>query len=241
MKAVIVAGGIGGRLKPLTNDIPKPMIEVKGKPILLHILELLKKYGISDFIFALCYLPDIITSFFGDGKKFGVNINYIFEDPNNPKGTAGAIIGSKEFINETFIVTYGDILRDLGIGDMIDFHKKNNAFGTLNIYKRESKDAKSMVVIDDKNRILNFIERPQRDNLKEEYIWVNGSFYILEPEIFDWIPKNKKSDFGKDIFPKLLKLKKPLCAYPSEGYLVDIGNMGKLEYARKTFSGVDFQ
>lgn len=241
MKAVIVAGGRGERLKLFTNKIPKPMIEVRKKPILLHIIELLKKYGISDYIFALCYLPDVITNFFGDGKKFGVNINYIFEDPNFPMGTAGAILPAKKMVNGKFILTYGDVLRDLDIGDIIDFHKKNQAFATLNIYKRESKNAKSRILIDDNNRITKFIERPIEDELKEDYIWANGSFYILEPEIFEWIPEFKKSDFGTDIFPKLLSSEKPLYAYPSTDYFIDIGDYKKLKLAKKTFNGIDSQ
>ncbi len=240
MIAIIVAGGRGERLELFTNRIPKPMIKVSGKPILLHVVELLKKYGVSEYIFSLCYLPNVVKNYFGDGKKFGIKISYTFEKPNLPLGTAGAISLARKLINDTFIVTYADILRDLDIGNMISFHKKNKSFATLNVYKRESRDAKSKIVLDNKNRIIKFIERPKSDDLKEEYIWVNGSFYILEPQIFDWIPDNKKSDFGKDIFPKLLKSKKPLYAYPPKGYLVDIGNMEKLEYARKTFSKVQF-
>lgn len=241
MKAIIVAGGRGERLRPVTDRIPKPMIEVRGKPILLHIIKLLKKHGISDYILALCYFPELITDFFGNGAKYGVNIEYIFEDPNNPIGTAGAILGAKNLINETFVVTYGDILRDLDIGDMIDFHKKNRAFVTLNTYKRESKDAKSRVLIDSKNRITKFIERPKENELEENFIWVNGSFYILEPEIFEWIPENQKSDFGLDIFPKLLSAKNALYAYPTTGYIIDIGDYKKLKLARKTFNGIDSQ
>lgn len=241
MKAVIVAGGTGERLRPITDKIPKPMVKVGGKPILLHTIEHLKKYGVSDLIIALCYLPDPIINFFSDGREFGVNINYIFEDPNNPMGTAGAIVSARSLIGSTFIVTYADILRELDVTKMINFHKKSRAFATINVYKRESKEAKSMVLMDDNNRIFKFIERPQKDDLKEDYIWVNGSFYILESEIFEWIPESKKSDFGSDIFPKLLSAKKTLYAYPTTGYFIDIGDYKKLKLARKTFNGVGSQ
>ena len=238
MKAVIVAGGIGERLRPITNNMPKPMVGVKGKPILLHIINLFKKNGVTDFIIALCYLPNIVTDFFGDGTKFGVNIKYTYEDPQKPLGTAGAISLAEDLIDDTFIVTSGDILRDLDVRKMINFHKKNKAFATLNIYERESKGAKSKVLMDKKNRITKFIERPKVSELKDDFIWVNGSFYIFESEIFKLIPKGKKSDFGKDIFPKVINMGKRIFAYPSKGYLVDIGNLHKLEYARKTFSTV---
>lgn len=238
MKAIIVAGGRGERLRPFTNHIPKPMIEVSGEPILLHIIELLKSNGIVEIILALCYLPEVITSYFGNGAKFGVKIDYTFEDANFPLGTAGAILSARELIDDTFIVTYGDILRDLDIKKMIDFHKKKKAFATLNVYKRESKDAKSKIYIDDKKRITKFIERPKEDELSEGHIRVNGSFYILDPEIFNWIPADRKTDFGKDIFPRLLAANKALYVYPTEGYFIDIGDLKKLEVARQTFNKV---
>lgn len=236
MKAIIVAGGRGERLKPLTNNIPKPMVKVLGKPILLHIIELFKKNGIKEFVIALCYLPDVITNFFGNGKKFGVNIQYTYESPQNPLGTAGAISLAKKLIVDTFIVTYADILRDLDINKMIDFHKKSQAFATINVYKRQSKDAKSMVKMDKNKRIIDFIERPDSTHLKKTSILVNGSFYIFEPEIFDFIKDNEKNDFGKDIFPKLLKSDKRIYAFPTQSYFVDIGNPKKLKFARKTFT-----
>lgn len=235
MKAIIVAGGKGERLKPITANIPKPMVEVNGVPILLHIINLFKKHGITDFIIALCFLPEVITNFFGDGKKFGVKITYTYEDPETPLGTAGAISLAKRKVVDTFIVTYADVLRDLDIKKMIQFHKKNKAFATINVYKRKSLGAKSMVIMDKDNRIVKFIERPSSADLKDDYIWVNGSFYIFELEIFDFIPSNIRLDFGLDVFPKLLKQKKNIYAFPTEGYFVDIGNLEKLNYAKKTF------
>src|SRR3989344_1376598 len=111
MKAIIIAGGRGERLRPLTDNIPKPLVEVNGKPILLHTLELLKSHGITEFIIALCYLPERVVSYFGDGSKFGVHITYTYEDQLKPLGNAGAITLSQKYIKETFIVTYADIVR----------------------------------------------------------------------------------------------------------------------------------
>lgn len=233
MKAVIIAGGRGERLRPLTDSQPKPMIEVDGKPILKHTFELFKKNGINDFILALCYLPDKIISYFGDGSDYGIKINYIFESANKPLGTAGSIEKAKKLIKEAFIVTSGDILRDLDIKAMIACHKKNKAFATLNVYKRYGPDPKSLVLFDKKKRVAKFIERPKKESLTEEFVWANGSFYIFEPEIFDFIPKNRSSDFGQDVFPKLLQMKKRISAYQSNSYFVDIGNLKKLEEARK--------
>jgi len=236
MKAIIVAGGKGDRLRPLTDIIPKPMIEVAGKPILEHIVNLFKKYDIIDFLFSLCYLSHVITLYFGDGSKFGIRITYTFEKENVPMGTAGAITFAKKYINNAFIVTYGDILRELNIKEMIKQHKKKKAFVTINVYKRFGPDPKSMVVFNKEGRVEKFIERPKPQDLRSDFVWANGSFYIFEPEIFDFIPKDKPSDFGKDIFPKILAAGKPIFVYPSSGYFVDIGNLKKLKTAKRTFT-----
>lgn len=238
MKAIIVAGGKGERLKPITNSIPKPMMKVAGKPILLHIIELLKKNEVKDFIISLCFLPEVITHFFGDGKKFGVKIEYTFENPNYPLGTAGAITLARKLIKNSFIVTYADILRKLDIKKMLAFHKKNKTIATINIYKRRAKNAKSVIIMDENKKIIQFIERPKDKQLTGNYIWVNGSFYIFEPEIFNFIPCNKKLDFGLDIFPKLLDFKKEIFAFPTEEYFADIGDIKKLNKAKLAFSKV---
>lgn len=238
MKAILVSGGKGERLRPLTNNLPKPMIEVAGKPVLEHIINLFKKNGITDFIISVCYLPEKITHYFGNGKKFGVNIEYIYEKENLPLGTAGNIGAAKKFIDSTFIVTYADILRELNISGMIKFHKNKKAFATLNIYKRSGENPKSMVLFDKNKKITKFLERPSLSEIKTDLVWSNGSFYIFEPEIFDYIPQNTFSDFGRDVFPCLIKEEKNLFAYSSKGFFIDIGNYEKLAKARKLMSEV---
>lgn len=236
MKAIIVAGGRGERLRPLTNNIPKPMIEVAGKPILEHIINLFKKYNITEFIISVCYLPDKITDYFGTGNRFGVKINYIYEDESHPLGTAGNIAAAKNYLDSTFIVTYADILRDLNIDGMIKFHKNKKAFATLNTYKRFGPNPKSMILFDENNKIKQFIERPVSELLHDNYVWSNGSFYIFEPEIFDFIPQNKFADFGKDVFQEIIKIRKNIYVYKTDGYFVDIGNIEKMEIAKKTYT-----
>lgn len=238
MKAIIVAGGRGERLRPLTDKIPKPMVQVDGKPILEHVLELLIGNGIKEFIFALCYLPKTITGYFGDGSKWGVNIRYTYESPNNPLGTAGGISPGKKYTDDTFIITYADILRKLDVKEMIRFHKAKKGFATLNIYKRYGPDPKSMILFDQDSRIVEFKERPKPEELTGDFVWANGSFYIFEPQIFDYLPGDQKLDFGKDIFPKLLADGKLLYGFQTDDYFVDIGNLEKLEKARQTYSTV---
>jgi len=225
MKAIIIAGGRGERLKPLTNDIPKPMLQVKGKPLLEHIINLFKKNGISDFIFALCYLPQPIIEYFGDGTKFGVKIKYTFEDPNIPLGTAGSILPAKQLLSKggTFIVTYADIIRELPIKKMINFHKASNSMATINTYKHRGGNLKSSIVFNKDNVLTSFQEFEVVQILKKGFRWSNGSFYIFEQEIFNYIPENEKSDFAKDIFPKIIKEHKKITVYPSLGYFLDIG------------------
>ena len=234
MKAIIVAGGKGERLRPLTARFPKAMIKVSGKPILEHIIIFLKKNGIKEIIISLCFLPDKIISYFEDGSKFGVKISYVLEEESKPLGTAGAVLGTKRFIKDTFIVTYGDILRDLDVKNMLEFHKKKKGIGTLAIYRNTNTDPKSIVKIDGEYNVLEFIERPALTDLKGKAVFSNASFYIFEPEIFDFIPKGEKSDFGRDIFPALLLNNQKISAYLSCGYFADIGDRKKLNYARKT-------
>ena len=151
MIAVIVAGGKGTRLKPITNKIPKPMVKVGDKPILEHILNLFKKQGFTDFVFALCYKPEIITNYFGNGQKFGVNINYTYEKEDQPLGTAGAILPSKKYIKGAFIVTYADILRQLDIKEMIKSGKtiKDSEVLILGItFKENCPDMRNTKVVD---------------------------------------------------------------------------------------------
>lgn len=235
MKAIIVAGGRGERLKPITDKIPKPMVDVNGKTILEYTIDLLKNNGISDLIMALCYLPKVIVDYFGDGKKFGVKIQYTFEDPNYPLGSAGAIRESEKFIDDDFIVTYADILRKLDVKEMIKHHQNNNSTATINVYKRYGSDPKSMITIDANDKVVDFKERPTLDEIKDEYVFANASFYIFKKKIFDFINKDGPVDFGKDVFPLMIKRNEQINVFKSDDYFIDIGNLEKLQRARETF------
>ncbi len=236
MKAIILAGGKGERLKSVTRSLPKPMIRVCGKPVLEHIIKLFKKNGLTDLIVSLYYLPEKITSYFESGRKFGVNIRYIYEDKNKPLGTAGAIIKAKKFIDNTFIVAYGDILRELDIKKMINYHRKNKVLATIAVYRNSNPNPKSEVRFDKDGLITVFQERPNAEKIKGKVIWSNASFYVFEPGIFDFLPENRASDFGKDIFPKVIASGGKVIAYRQKGYLFDIGDLKKLKKAKNYFS-----
>lgn len=231
MKAVIIAGGKGERLRPLTDTIPKPMIKVSGLPILEHILRLLKKHGVTDVILALCYLPEQITNYFKDGSEMGLNISYTFEEPGKPLGTAGAILPAEKLISDTFIVTYADILRDLDIAEMIAVHCRTGSFATLNVYKHRGGNFKSALEFDEDNRLTKFEEFKKHQTMDKGFAWSNGSFYIFEPGIFKYIPKDRKSDFASDIFPTLLSAGEKVSVFPSSGRFLDIGTMENLKEA----------
>src|SRR3989344_2571784 len=233
MQAIIVAGGRGTRMSPLTTSIPKPMLKVGDKPILEHILNYLKKNGIKDIIISVGYLKNQIISNFGNGSRLNLSIQYIYEDAHYPLGTAGAVVKAKKFIKNAFLVTYADILRELDIRKMADFHKSKKAFATIAAYKNYHKNPKSIILFDKRGKISSFRERPAY-NPKKNYCWSNASLYILEPQIFDYIPLSY-TDFGSDIFPMLIKDKKRIYAYKSYGKFIDIGSRRKLESANKIF------
>ncbi len=231
MQAVILAGGKGERLRPTTNTLPKPMVKINGKPLLFYIIADLKRYGIKDIIITVCYRADIIKNYFGNGENFDVNISYITEQEDKPLGTAGALILLKGKIKNTFIVSAGDILRKLDVQNVLSFHKKKGGLITICVYKNINPNPKSIITFNEERRILQFVERPEIK--PKNAVWSNASFYIFEPAIFSFIPKGGKTDFGKDIFSRLVKAQKPIYAYLQNNYFLDIGDIEKVKQANE--------
>jgi mannose-1-phosphate guanylyltransferase / phosphomannomutase len=222
MKAIILAAGKGTRLKPLTNNIPKVMLPINGKPLLEYTIKLFKKYGIKEIAINLHHLPEKIKDYFGDGKKFGVKIYYSYE----PKllGTAGAIKKIEDFFDDTFIVFYGDNFTNLNILDMVNYHESKKGIATICLHKGKSKS--SYIEMDSNNKIVKFVEKPKI----EKYGWVNSGIYVLEKEVIKFIPKNKFFDFGKDLFPLLLKKNKKIFGYPlKDCFWFEVGTLEKYE------------
>ncbi|MCY6371892.1 sugar phosphate nucleotidyltransferase [Clostridium ganghwense] len=221
MKAVIMAGGQGTRLRPLTCNIPKPMMPILDKPVLEYAIELLKKNGITNIAVTLQYLSDEIISYFEDGKKFGVNLNYFMEE--NPLGTAGSVKNAEKFLDDTFIVISGDALTDIDISKAIAYHKKKKAIATLVLKEVPVPLEYGVVVTDKEGKVTGFLEKPSWSEVFSDK--VNTGIYILEPEIFDYYEQNQKFDFSNDLFPILLSNNKPVYAYVADGYWCDIGNI----------------
>jgi len=230
-KAIILAGGQGTRLRPLTYNIPKALIEIKGKTITEQLFDLLKKYGIRDCYLAVGYLKDKIKDFFGDGSKFGMNISYIEEE--KPLGTAGPLRLIKGELADSFIVSNGDELKDINIPRMYRLHKRKNALATIAL-TTVNDPAQYGVAKLEGSRILEFVEKPKKEEAPSNLI--NSGFYILEPEVIDMIPEGFCM-FEKDIFPKLAQMGR-LRGFPFQGQWFDTGNLERLEKARKLWKGI---
>jgi mannose-1-phosphate guanylyltransferase len=231
-KALILAGGMGERLKPITNEIPKPMLPLHDKPILEHGLDLFKKYGIKDIILCVGYKADKIKEYFGNGKKFGVNITYVEEE--KPLGTAGPIKLAREQINGTFITCNADELKNIDLMDMYLFHKENKAVVTIALTTVEDPSAYGVAKLQG-NKILEFIEKPKKEEAPSNLI--NAGLYIMEPEVINYIPDGKSMS-EKDIFPKLAKEGK-LYGYIFSGQWYDTGTLERYEKAQKEWKDIE--
>ncbi len=220
MKAVVMAGGEGTRLRPLTSNQPKPMVPIVNKPCMEHIIELLAKHGINEIVATVAFLPQNIRGYFGDGSALGVSLEYSVEE--NPLGTAGSVRNASEHLDDTFIVISGDALTDFDLTELIEFHRQREAMITIALKSVENPLEFGVVIIDEENRIQRFLEKPGWGQVFSDF--VNTGIYVLEPEIFDYIPEDTSYDFSKELFPRLLEEGKPMYGYPCEGYWQDIGN-----------------
>lgn len=221
MKAVIMAGGEGTRLRPLTLNMPKPLVPVCNKPIMEHIVERLRESGIKDHIATLYYLADEIKSYFGDGSDFGVNMDYSIEE--SPLGTAGAVRILADKLDDTFLIMSGDAMTDFDITEAIKFHKKVGSIATIVLYRVESPLEYGVVITDDQGRIVRFLEKPGWGEVFSDT--VNTGIYIIDPVVFKYMENGKNYDWSKDIFPALLADGKPLYGCVLDGYWCDIGNL----------------
>jgi len=228
MKAVVMAGGEGSRLRPLTLGRPKPMIPMVNKPVMAHILELLKKHGFSEVVVTVQYLADNIRNAFGDGEGYGLKITYSLED--TPLGTAGSVKKAQEYLDETFLVISGDAVTDFNLTEIVNFHQANKAMATLTLYRVPNPLEYGVVIIDDQGHIRQFLEKPSWGEVFSDTI--NTGLYVLEPAALYYFFKDKPFDFSQDLFPILLKNNDPLFGYVATGYWCDVGNIQ--EYVRAT-------
>ncbi len=225
-KAVIMAGGFGTRLRPLTMTIPKPMVPVLNTPMMEHIVDLLKKHSIKEIVSVLYFHPEIITSYFEDGTNFGINMKYMLASADY--GTAGAVKNAYELLGkDRFIVISGDVLTDFDITKAVEYHIQKKAKATILLTRVSTPLQYGIVMTDEEGAITRFLEKPSWGQVFSDTI--NTGIYILEPEVLDLIPYQEEFDFSKDLFPEMLRQKMPLYGYIAEGYWRDIGNLNEYQ------------
>ena len=227
MKAVVMAGGEGTRLRPLTSNQPKPMVPVVGKPCMEHILELLREHGMSDVIVTVAFLPQAIRSYFGQGESLGMQIGYSVEE--SPLGTAGSVRLAAKQLDETFLVISGDALCDVDLSKLVAFHKEKGAAVTIGLKSVDNPLEFGIVVTDEDGRIERFLEKPSWGQVFSDTI--NTGIYVLEPEALKHVPTDRPYDFSKELFPYLLEMGRPMYGYVMDGYWQDIGNLDQFRTA----------
>lgn len=226
MKAVILCAGKGTRIREITkDDKPKPMIEVKGKPMLEYIIESLSDHGVTDVLINLHYRGKIIEEYFGDSYA-GLDIEYYWEE--ELLGTAGALNQMKEDLNDDFLVIYGDIISDLDLDNLSIFQESHEGLGSILIYRGEKNLTESSIIdIKDNNTVKRFIEKPDEETISsfEGSTWTNAGIYCLSPDILKFIDEGKQ-DFAYDVFPKVLDSERILKGYklPEKAYWKEVGN-----------------
>ena len=222
MRAVLMAGGSGTRLRPLTCDLPKPMVPILNRPIAEHIINLLKRNGITEVIATLYYLPDVMRNYFQDGRDFGVQMTYAVEE-DQPLGTAGCVKNIADLLTDTFVVISGDSVTDFDLQAAIAFHRQKGSKATLVLTRVPNPIEFGVVITDGEGRIQRFLEKPSSSEIFSDT--VNTGTYILEPEVLDYLPNHQESDFWKDLFPLLLEKGEPLYGYVADGYWCDVGHL----------------
>ncbi|MEF3306129.1 sugar phosphate nucleotidyltransferase [Paenibacillus sp. GYB003] len=227
MKAIIMAGGKGTRLRPLTCQLPKPMVPLLGRPCMEYIIDLLKTYGITQIGVTTQFMPEVIRNHFGDGRDFGVELHYFEEDA--PLGTAGSVKNAAAFLDERFVVISGDALTDFDLETAIRFHESKEALATIVLTRVRRPLEYGVVMTDEEGRIVRFLEKPDWSEVFSDT--VNTGIYVLEPEALQGVAEGKEQDFSNDLFPLLMKRGERLYGCVSEGYWSDIGNMEQYRQA----------
>lgn len=223
LTAVILVGGEGTRLRPLTDSVPKSMVPVLNQPFLEHVIAYLKKYGVGHIILTLSYRPEVIQAYFGDGNTMKVPLTYCVE--NSPLGTAGAVKNAEQYLDSTFIVLNGDVFTDLDIADMLAFHRRRKAKATIALTRVDNPCAFGVVETGTDGKVIRFIEKPPPDKVTTH--WINAGVYILEPEVLKHVPAGSHYMFEKGLFPLLLELGEPVYGYQYSGYWLDMGTPEK--------------
>jgi len=229
MKAVIMAGGEGTRLRPLTSNAPKPMLPLVNEPMMEHIVRLLKRHGFDEIVVTVAFMANNIRSYFGDGSDFGVRMVYATEE--TPLGTAGSVRNAIDELDERFLVISGDVLTDVDLTAIVKEHDEKQALATIGLVRVENPLEFGIVITHDDGSIERFLEKPSWGQVFSDTI--NAGIFVLEPEIFDYIEADRSVDFSSDVFPAMLADGKPLYGAIAEGYWEDVGTLESYLSAHK--------
>jgi len=223
VKAIILVGGEGTRLRPLTYSTVKAMVPVLNKPFIEHVIRYLNKHNIHDIVLAMGYKPDSIVDYFGNTNKLGAKLVYSVEE--SPLGTAGAVKNAEKHIDDTFFVLNGDIFTDIDLTDMLKFHRQKKSKLTIALTPVDDPTHFGVVETDADHRITRFVEKPSKKEVTTNRI--NAGIYILEPEILERIPQAKFCMFEREVFPALLAEGEPAFGYHTDEYWIDTGTPAK--------------
>lgn len=222
MRAVVMAGGEGTRLRPLTSSVPKPLLPVVGEPIMGHLLRLLRRHGIGEAVVTVQYLAGQVRSYFGDGAEYGVSLTYATETV--PLGTAGSVKNAESGLQgQRFLVVSGDALTDLDLTDLLDFHERTGALVTVGLARKPNVLDFGNVVTGDGGRVERFIEKPTWGQVVSDT--VNTGIYVMEPQVLDLVPADERVDWSVDILPALVAEGLPVYGYVTEAYWEDVGTL----------------
>ncbi len=221
MKAVIMAGGEGTRLRPLTANQPKPMLPMANAPMAEHVVHLLRRHGFEEIVVTVGFLASTIRTYFGDGSELGVRLVYATEE--TPLGTAGSVLNARDELDDRFLVISGDVLTDVDLTALVEFHAKQESVATLALQAVENPLEFGIVIIGADGRVDRFLEKPGWGEVFSDTI--NTGIYVLEPEVFDWIPSGRAVDFSSEVFPTMLEAGRPLYGFVSSGYWEDVGTL----------------
>ncbi len=223
MKAVLLVGGEGTRLRPLTCNTVKAMVPILNQPFFAHLLAYLASHGVDDIVVTLCYLPDRIGSRFADGRSWGVTLTYVMEE--TPLGTAGAVKNAEQHLDGDFFVFNGDIITNIDLRAMLAFHRRKQAVATIALTPVEDPSAYGVVDTGPDGRVRRFIEKPPRDQAPTNMI--NAGIYVLDASVLRGVPQGRQCMFERQVFPDLLAAGAPVYAFPTTDYWIDIGTPEK--------------
>ncbi|HEY9791795.1 MAG TPA: NDP-sugar synthase [Candidatus Obscuribacterales bacterium] len=229
MKAVVLAAGVGSRLDPLTRQLPKPMVPFVNRPVMEHIIRLLKRHGFTRTVSNVHYMHDKVTNFFGTGSSLGVEMDFVYEPTLS--GDAGGVRACRDYIgNSTFLVIMGDLITDLDLSYVVQQHHEKGAVATIALKQVHEVERFGVVVLNHDSLITGFQEKPPRKQAKSNL--ASTGVYVFEPEIFDYIEDKEQVGFGKDVFPRLVSDKLPVLGVETWGYWSDVGTIE--QYQRST-------